>query len=501
MGGDRRPHRRHSAGQRVPRSTRSSYVRSILTGCCRRMSGLDDVSMPGRHTSRGSHSCRRGPGVVVDARPDATHPDTLLAWDDARPITAEETWQHYRHDSGLSVAWALREAPRQAVPAHVLAPLLAPGPFPRRVRHLAVRALPRRPGRRPRRSPSHRRTHPPRLDHPHRPRRNPTRPRADRAHQAAREEAEGGGVGRLTCYLTTTVTDDTLLDAATATTSNNAPDKPNSASAASAARTPPGSPQLSGSASTPPTSSDPTDDHDGPAHDCRRSPAPEAVGWPLPHGGRVPGAERGPAAAAGAPPRGLGRPGAARARAGRRLRRAGGHRGALPGGRRGRARAGPPRRRLRRCRAHRDGGRRCGDPRRDRRPDRRPDGRALCLPRGLRRAWQRRPDARLRGTDRRRRQAPAPRGRSDAAVGARRAGHGDDRRPGHAAVLLGGPGHDGARRRAARPGAHLPLRRGGLARRRTTSWGACMWATATTTGRWRRTNGPRCWCAPSTTGC
>ena len=42
-------------------------------------------------------------------------------------------WDHYRHDSGISVSWALREAPRQAVDATVLAPLVAPGPYPRRV--------------------------------------------------------------------------------------------------------------------------------------------------------------------------------------------------------------------------------------------------------------------------------------------------------------------------------------------------------------------------------
>ena len=33
----------------------------------------------------------------------------------------------------MSVSWALREAPRQAVAARVLAPLLTPGPFPRRL--------------------------------------------------------------------------------------------------------------------------------------------------------------------------------------------------------------------------------------------------------------------------------------------------------------------------------------------------------------------------------
>lgn len=86
--------------RRVPRSTRSSYVRSIPTGCCRRMSGLDHVSMPGRHTSRGSHSCRRVPGVVVsidDVLPtprSAERPERLRETKAARrwsPTSANET--------------------------------------------------------------------------------------------------------------------------------------------------------------------------------------------------------------------------------------------------------------------------------------------------------------------------------------------------------------------------------------------------------------------------
>ena len=56
----------------------------------------------------------------------------------ARPgrSARRESWEHWRHDSGISVAWAMVEAPRQAVVARVLTPLLAPGPFPRRVTFL-----------------------------------------------------------------------------------------------------------------------------------------------------------------------------------------------------------------------------------------------------------------------------------------------------------------------------------------------------------------------------
>jgi len=59
--------------------------------------------------------------------------EVLLAWREAGPVAQHVEWDSFRHDSGYSVSYALHEAPRQAVPAHVLAPLLAPGPFARRV--------------------------------------------------------------------------------------------------------------------------------------------------------------------------------------------------------------------------------------------------------------------------------------------------------------------------------------------------------------------------------
>jgi len=59
-------------------------------------------------------------------RPHLNQPDAMLDWRDA------ERWDTYRHEGGLSITWALREAPRQAVGSGVLVPLLAPGAFPRR---------------------------------------------------------------------------------------------------------------------------------------------------------------------------------------------------------------------------------------------------------------------------------------------------------------------------------------------------------------------------------
>lgn len=162
-------------------------------------------------------------------RPDlarhTTHPEPdgrnsegreALAWAEAGPVAARERWDTYRHEGGLSVTWGLREAPRQAVTAGVLAPLLAPGVFPRRVTWLyqpypaeqaAARVENEITSGQVRRAWAQR-TH----------RDETQRERDDRARalQSAREEAEGAGVGRFTLYVTTTVTHDAHLPAAVA---------------------------------------------------------------------------------------------------------------------------------------------------------------------------------------------------------------------------------------------------------------------------------------------
>ena len=145
-----------------------------------------------------------------------------LNWASAGPAGAEETWDCYRHDSGVSVSYAWREAPRQNVRADVLARLLAPGPYPKRVA-LQYRPLPaaaaaaaldgevraadfrREYSRRTRRDMTARDAH----DHA-------------RARQAADEEARGAGVTLLGLYVTVTVTDPALLSRATADTEASA---------------------------------------------------------------------------------------------------------------------------------------------------------------------------------------------------------------------------------------------------------------------------------------
>lgn len=138
----------------------------------------------------------------------------LLAWADAGPMRAEAQVDHYWHDSGWSVSWAMSGLPHQNVTSNVLAPLVTPGRYHRRVcityqpfpadqaGELVAREA---SGSSFRRQLRRRRG----VD-------DTARDRADeaRAVQAAEEEARGAGVGLWAMYVTTTVDDPrTLPDA------------------------------------------------------------------------------------------------------------------------------------------------------------------------------------------------------------------------------------------------------------------------------------------------
>lgn len=63
-----------------------------------------------------------------------------LQWGECGPMAADDGWEEYSHDGGVSVSWVLREMPRRPIPYSVLLPLLSPGRFQRRVT-LAYRVL------------------------------------------------------------------------------------------------------------------------------------------------------------------------------------------------------------------------------------------------------------------------------------------------------------------------------------------------------------------------
>ena len=138
----------------------------------------------------------------------AGRPGAGLGWAEAGPVGAEEAPDCYRHDSGISVTWCWREAPRQNVTSDVLARLVAPGAYPKRVALQyrpfpaaeATRVLQAEVNAAQFREVYRRRTG----------RDETARDSADqaRARQAAAEEAAGAGVGLISVYVTVTVTRD-----------------------------------------------------------------------------------------------------------------------------------------------------------------------------------------------------------------------------------------------------------------------------------------------------
>ena len=90
-----------------------------------------------------------------------------LSWSGAGPGRAEEEPGCYRHDSGTSVTWCWKEAPRQNVTADVLSRLVAPGPLPQ-AGQPPVPAVQRRRGHPDPGGRGQRRPVPRRLQAPHR---------------------------------------------------------------------------------------------------------------------------------------------------------------------------------------------------------------------------------------------------------------------------------------------------------------------------------------------
>lgn len=130
-----------------------------------------------------------------------------VEWSDAGPVAAQETWSHYLHDGVYSTTYCLVEAPRQKVYHNVLMPLLGPGQYPRRITILyrtlsraeAGRVLAREKEAANARSryqsmsgkdPSAR-----------------DEADAERAHQAAFEEAHGAGMVEFSVFVTTSARD------------------------------------------------------------------------------------------------------------------------------------------------------------------------------------------------------------------------------------------------------------------------------------------------------
>lgn len=183
-------------------------VSRVLTGMSNQLA-LAGVSVLGRvQTAEWTHLIRAA--FDPHARAELARLDPrreLLEWGEAGPVTAEEGMDHYRHDGAWSASYALARLPQQQVPSSVLAPLLVPGRYHRRVT-ITYQPVPEEQTGEAAEKESQgadfrralrRRTKASETE----------RERADehRARQAAAEEAHGAGVGFWSAFVTTTVTD------------------------------------------------------------------------------------------------------------------------------------------------------------------------------------------------------------------------------------------------------------------------------------------------------
>lgn len=136
--------------------------------------------------------------------------EVALAWRDAGPIAAEATWDHYRHDSGVSRTWVLTAPPRGVVQSGILTPILAASRDVERKRAtILYRPL---DSARAASTVEHDLTRAKtRVELASRP---SARSIADlrAAQQAANEEASGAGLVDFTMLITATVTEEDALD-------------------------------------------------------------------------------------------------------------------------------------------------------------------------------------------------------------------------------------------------------------------------------------------------
>jgi hypothetical protein len=192
----------------------------ILDGLASRLGGCG-VSVRGRATAAeiaGTVRTAFDPDARGEVNRLLSGADTedVLTWCDAGPVAAIEHTDRYEHDGGVSVSWAWHEPPRQNVRSDILARLVAPGPFPKRVT-LQYRALPAAAASRVLQQEVNAATF--RAQFRRRTGRDETaRDSWDsaRARQAAAEEAMGAGVCLVSMYATVTVTEPEQLRRAVA---------------------------------------------------------------------------------------------------------------------------------------------------------------------------------------------------------------------------------------------------------------------------------------------
>ena len=149
------------------------------------------------------------PAAALDIARD---PQLVPDWPQAGPVATRESWDSYRHDSGVSRTWCMVEAPRGVVFARTFARLTEPDPQLLRKR-VSMLYRPYTPADAARLVEADKRDARFLASKKHRPSARDLTDLAA-AEQAAEEEATGAGVVRFTVLVTATVADEEQLDEA-----------------------------------------------------------------------------------------------------------------------------------------------------------------------------------------------------------------------------------------------------------------------------------------------
>jgi hypothetical protein len=105
----------------------------VLAELSRRVPGIVDGLAAAGGGSVAMATAAELAATVRGAYDPAAHTDlaqadgaAVVEWREAGPQAAHEQWGAYRHDSGISVTWAMHDAPRAGIEATALGHLLAP---------------------------------------------------------------------------------------------------------------------------------------------------------------------------------------------------------------------------------------------------------------------------------------------------------------------------------------------------------------------------------------
>lgn len=200
----------YSAAPRPGAKRRSTQEMAREIGT--RLPGLSSgLAMTGAGTARPMTSQQIAEAIRVAYDPAAqflldqartTGEDTGLTWQDVGPAGHQAAWDHYRHDSGVSITWGMSEAPRGEVLSSVLTDLLAPHRDIARKR-VTLLYRPHDPATAARIVERDRKDARFRITSAHAAARDAVAVAA--AEQSAREEAKGAGVVRFAMLVTATV--------------------------------------------------------------------------------------------------------------------------------------------------------------------------------------------------------------------------------------------------------------------------------------------------------